>query len=92
MTLERDVEAALIRRVKQLGGLCEKFHAIGRRSVPDRIVTLPGNIVIFVELKAPGKKPTAKQRADHQRRLALGCDVRVIDSVELANAFPSQFA
>ena len=92
MTLERDVEAALVRRVKRLGGLCEKFHAIGRRGVPDRIVILPGNIVIFVELKAPGKKPTAKQRADHQRRTALGCDVRVIDSVELANAFPSQFA
>jgi hypothetical protein len=38
--LERTIEAALVRRVKELGGLCEKFVSPGRRSVPDRIVTL----------------------------------------------------
>lgn len=90
--LERDIENALVKRVKELGGKCEKFTSPGRRSVPDRIVTLPGNIVIFVELKAPGRKPTAKQLKDHKERSALGCDVRVIDSMELVDAFPSQFA
>lgn len=90
--LERDIEQALVKRVKVLGGKCEKFTSPGRRSVPDRLVTLPGNIVIFVELKAPGKKPTAKQLKDHSDRRALGCDVRVIDSMEQVNAFPSQFA
>jgi hypothetical protein len=90
--LERDIEQALVKRVKDLGGKCEKFTSPGRRSVPDRIVTLPGNIIIFVELKAPGKKPTAKQLKDHKERSALGCDVRVIDSLELVDAFPSQFA
>lgn len=90
--LERDIEQALVKRVKALGGKCEKFTSPGRRSVPDRIVTLPGNIVIFVELKAPGKKPTAKQLKDHKERSALGCGVRVIDSLELVDAFPSQFA
>jgi hypothetical protein len=40
--LEKDVEQALVRRVKALGGLCEKFVSPGRRSVPDRIITLPG--------------------------------------------------
>lgn len=90
--LERDIEQALVKRVKVLGGKCEKFTSPGRRSVPDRIVTLPGNIIIFVELKAPGKTPTAKQLKDHKERTALGCDVRVIDSMELVDAFPSQFA
>jgi Holliday junction resolvase len=90
--LERDIEKALVKRVKELGGKCEKFTSPGRRSVPDRIVTLPGNIIIFVELKAPSKTPTAKQLKDHKERLALGCDVRVIDTMEQVDAFPSQFA
>ena len=85
--LERDVEAALVKRVKALGGLCEKFTSPSARSVPDRIVTLPGGKIVFVELKAPGKKPTDLQERDHQRRRALGCDVRVIDSKDAANAF-----
>jgi hypothetical protein len=85
--LERDVEKALCKRVKELGGTCEKFTSPGRRSVPDRLVTLPGGVILFVELKAPGKTATDLQERDHNRRRALGCDVRVIDTVEAANAF-----
>ena len=91
MTLERTIENAFVRRVKSLGGKCEKFVSPGRRSVPDRLVTLPGNIIIFVELKAPGKKPTPLQEKDHAERCALGCDVRVIDSLDAVNAFPELF-
>lgn len=87
MTLEKDVEQTLVRRVKALGGLCEKFTSPGRRSVPDRIVTMPGGRIIFVELKRPGQKPTEAQSKDHERRRAMGCDVRVIDNVEDARAF-----
>lgn len=86
--LEKQIEAALVKRVKALGGMAEKFTSPGRRSVPDRIVTLPGGRVIFVELKAPGAKPTENQQRDHERRRALGCDVRVIDSLEAVDAFP----
>ena len=85
--LERDIERALVRRVTALGGTCEKFTSPGRRSVPDRLITMPGGRIIFVELKAPGKKPTELQGRDHARRRALGCDVRVIDTMEGANAF-----
>lgn len=90
--LERDIEKALVERVKELGGKCEKFTSPNNRAVPDRLVTLPGNIIIFVELKRPGAKPTKLQLRDHKERKALGCDVRVIDSLEGVNAFPSQFA
>jgi hypothetical protein len=86
--LEKKIEQALVARVKELGGICEKFTSPGRRAVPDRIVTLPGGRIIFVECKAPGKKPTIAQQRDHERRRALGCDVRVIDSLEAAHAFP----
>ena len=85
--LERDVENALVRQVKRLGGKCEKFTSPGRRSVPDRLVSLPGGRICFVELKAPGKKPTAKQLKDHDERRALGFDVYVIDNKDEANAF-----
>jgi len=85
--LERDIERALVRRVTALGGMCEKFTSPGRRSVPDRLITMPGGHIIFVELKAPSKKPTELQKRDHARRRALGCEVRVIDTMEGANAF-----
>ena len=84
---EKQVEQALVQRVKELGGMCEKFTSPGRRAVPDRIVTLPGGRIIFVECKAPGKKPTVMQQFDHERRRLLGCDVRVIDSLEAVRAF-----
>lgn len=88
MTPEGKIESALVKRVKSLGGTAEKFTSPGRRSVPDRLVTLPRGRVIFVELKAPGKEPTEKQAKDHKRRRDLGCDVRVIDNMDDANAFP----
>lgn len=90
--LESKIEKELVKKVKSLGGKCEKFTSPNNRAVPDRLVTLPGNIIIFVELKAPGKKPTKLQEKDHRERRELGCDVRVIDSLEAVDAFPSQFA
>lgn len=85
---EKTVEAALVKRVESLGGMCEKFVSPGRRNVPDRLVTLPGGRIIFVEIKSPGKKPTPQQDRDHKRRMALGCTVYVIDRIEDAHAFP----
>lgn len=87
--LEKTIEAALVRKVKALGGMAEKFTSPNRRSVPDRLVTLPNGRIIFVELKAPGKKPTPNQLKDHERRKLLGCDVRVIDNLGAVDAFPN---
>ncbi len=84
---ESAIEKALVERVKALGGMCEKFTSPSRRGVPDRIVTLPGGRVVFVELKATGGKLSVLQQRDHARRRALGCAVFVIDSLEVANAF-----
>jgi len=89
--LEKTVEAALVKRVKELGGMAEKFTSPQKRSVPDRLVTLPGGIILFVELKAPGKKPTPKQVLDHERRKMLGAQVMVIDNVEDAKNFPPKW-
>lgn len=87
--LERDIEKALVKRIKALGGECEKFTSPARRGCPDRIVTLPGGRVEFAECKRAGQKPTEKQNRDHERRRALGCTVHVIDSLEaIDHAYP----
>lgn len=86
---ESAIERALCKRIEQLGGMCEKFVSPNRRSVPDRIVSLPKARTVFVEVKAPGKSPTPSQIRDHARRRALGCEVLVIDSLEaIDHAFP----
>lgn len=85
--LEKHIEAAFVARIKALGGMAEKFTSPAKRSVPDRIVTLPGGRIVFAEIKNVGKKPTPAQQKDHERRRALGCEVVVINSMETANAF-----
>ncbi len=80
--LERDVEAYLVKRVKERGGIAYKFTSPGRRSVPDRIVVWPGGYTDFVECKAPGAKPTPLQLREHEKLRALGHGVVVLDSKE----------
>jgi hypothetical protein len=78
--LERDIEAYLVKRCKEIGALCCKFTSPQRRSVPDRLITFGGR-VLFVELKATGKKPTEAQVRDHERRRAAGAEVVWLDSL-----------
>ncbi|MNQ91560.1 VRR-NUC domain protein [compost metagenome] len=49
--------------------------------MPDRLITFGGR-VLFVELKATGKKPTEAQVRDHERRRAAGAEVVWLDSEE----------
>ncbi|MDO3680415.1 VRR-NUC domain-containing protein [Paenibacillus ehimensis] len=83
---ERDIENYLREQVKDAGGWAPKWVSPGNSGVPDRIVILPGNKILFVELKAPGKKPEPLQLAQHRRLSALDCTVRVIDSREQVDA------
>jgi hypothetical protein len=79
---ESDVERYLVKRIKAIGGMCEKFSSPNKRGVPDRLVTIPWYSMFFVEVKAPGKEPTAQQERDHCARRALGVKVHVVDSVQ----------
>lgn len=89
--LEKDIEAYLVKRCKEQGWMCEKFTSPQRRSVPDRIVTLPGGQIVFVELKAPGKKPTEAQERDHAKRRGMGVRVYVADSKETVDLIIGAF-
>lgn len=84
---ERDIETHLRKQVKAAGGIAYKWTSPGNAGVPDRIVVLPGGRVHFVELKAPGQKPTPLQLAQHRKLDTLGCIVWVIDSKEGVDAF-----
>lgn len=77
---ERDIEAYLRDQVKSVGGRALKWTSPGNSGVPDRIVLFPGRVVMFVETKAPGKKPTALQLTQHRRLAELGHIACVIDS------------
>lgn len=77
---EKHVEAYLVREAKRHGYKAEKFTSPGQRSVPDRIVTGPHQTIFYVEVKAPGARPTAAQLRDHARRRLNGFAVYVIDS------------
>ena len=77
--LEKDIEKYLRDQVKKLGGKAYKFVSPGNSGAPDRMVCLPGGRIYFVELKAPGKKPTVLQLRQMKLLRDLGFNVKVID-------------
>lgn len=83
---ESTIEAYLRDRVKELGGKAYKFVSPGNTGVPDRLVCLPGGRVVFVELKAPGKKPTALQLTQQRKLAELGFLVLTLDSKKKIDA------
>jgi len=74
---EREIEAHLVKRVKELGGEVRKVKWVGRGGAPDRLVMLPivaapkpGLLIrptLWVELKRPGKLATFPSDA-HERK------------------------
>ena len=81
--LEKDIEGAVCDYARRKGVMAEKFTSPNKRSVPDRIFLFPGGKVVFIEFKAPGKKPTEMQKRDHDKRRALGFVVMVVDDVNM---------
>ena len=70
---EKDLERKLKKRVEALGCMCLKFESPGFTGVPDRMILMPGGEVVFVEMKAPGKKERPRQKLvqDQLRRLGF---------------------
>lgn len=84
---EKEVESYFCTQIKKLKGLPFKFISPGNAGVPDRLAILPKGIVIFVELKAPGKKTRALQDRKIARIKELGHWVEVLDSFEAVDDF-----
>ena len=79
---EQRIEHQLVRQVSKLGGLALKFVSPGMAGVPDRLLLFPGGKAVFVETKAPGKKPRPLQVHRHEQLRALGFRVYVIDEMK----------
>lgn len=82
---ESVIEAELLVRVGILNGICVKIATPGTRGFFDRLVVLPGGIVIFVELKRPRGGRLSKHQMWYAERLeALGAVVAVVrDSADI---------
>lgn len=79
---ESPIEKRLVTEVERVGGWCLKLPAIHNAGLPDRLCLFPGGEVVFVELKAPGKKPRKIQLFIHNKLRGLGFRVEVVDTPE----------
>lgn len=79
---EKDIESRLRKDVKAAGGLALKFVSPGYAGVPDRVVLMPGGMMCFAELKAPGKVMRPLQMRRKKQLESLGFKVFCIDSME----------
>jgi hypothetical protein len=80
---ENLIEAALRRRVRALGGLCEKVTVVGKRGFFDRLVTLPGNRILFAECKRPRRGRMSGHQLDrHAEYKKRGAWVEIILTLE----------
>lgn len=81
LLLESVIERKLKKQIELIGGKAFKFVSPGVSGVPDRIVLLPHGRIVFVELKAPGKKRRKLQEYRAKELQALGFRVECIDSI-----------
>lgn len=92
---EKRVEAYLKKRVRQAGGRTYKWVSPGTAGVPDRIVVLPEERTMFVELKGvwfielKGTEgvPTELQKKRIRELEALGCNVTILGSCSDVDTF-----
>lgn len=77
---EKDIESACKAKARRLGWLVRKYSSPHNSAVPDDLF-IKGGRVIFVEFKAPGKKPTELQAEEIKKMREAGATVYVVDSI-----------
>lgn len=87
---EKAIERYLAARVKELGGLCLKYHCPTATGFPDRIVLLPSRTCGWVELKSKGRRPTRLQLERIKALSLLGFTAAVCDSRRAVDEYLSQ--
>jgi len=79
---EASIEKAVCKYARTLGYFHAKFTSVHNRSVPDRLFINPQGMTIYIEFKAPGKKPTEMQLSKHAQMHGGRTPIYVVDSVE----------
>lgn len=87
MQREAKIEEWLVKEVKKLGGIADKFVSPANPGVPDRIIVMPGGRVYFVELKTEIGRLSNIQKWQRQRYRERNADVRVIKGMKQAKEF-----
>lgn len=89
--LEKDLEKIGVKFAKTFGQIQYKFTSLNYTSVPDRLHLafvpphyreIVAQFVRFVEYKAEGQRPTARQLKEHKNLESMGFKVEVVDNVE----------
>jgi hypothetical protein len=84
---ENRVETHLNDEIEKLGGVTKKWKSPMNAGVQDRIVILPGGIIIFAEVKADDCGESTGQVRNRKTLTALGCDCRVLYGMYGVNHF-----
>ena len=79
---EKLIERKLKNNIRLLGGMAFKLPGEILRGVPDRLILLPGEVVIFAETKTTGEKLSKIQKYIHKKLKGLGFKVYTIDSTK----------
>jgi hypothetical protein len=79
---EAEVERQFVLAVEAIGGRADKVVFLGRRGCVDRLVALPGRLLL-VELKRPRGGRISRQQAQlHADYRRLGIEVAVVSRLE----------
>jgi len=90
--LEKKIEGAVKQYARTQGFLAYKWVSPAHIGVPDCILISPKGDVIFIEFKQKGKLPTPMQAREHQRMIANGAHVYVVDDVDTGRAIVNLYA
>jgi len=79
---ESQIEDEVVRFAESRGYLTRKVSYVGRRNAADRFFARKDRGLVWMEFKAPGKKPRPGQEREHARMQKAGMIVFVVDSIE----------
>ena len=79
---ESQVEAYLVKRVKEAGGAVRKLRWLCRNGAPDRVVMFADGTLVFVEVKRSGGRVRLEQKLEHDDLRAMGQRVVIVSTLE----------
>ena len=78
---ESAIENAVVHAATRAGYFVRKLAWTGVDGAPDRVFSRADRGVVFIEFKAPGKRPAMHQTLEHEAMRSAGMEVHVCDNV-----------